>query len=153
MKTIKHILTLAVLIVFASPVLAAEKVLSTDKPMRLSMETMHKHMQSMQQKMNEIKITKDPKKRQPLMQQHMQSMREGMMMMNESSNSKGMMMGGMSQPMMQEKKEGMDCQKNDRQCERMQTMGSRQEGMHERMNMMQMMMQQMLDHQSAQVDQ
>lgn len=159
MKTITHILTLAILIMFASPMLvAAQNEPPTEKPMSQQMEKMHSHMQTMQQQMKEIKATKDPEKRKALMQQNMQSMRESMMMMGEMDDAQGKMMmndadGKMTHPTMQEKKERMACQQDDARCQRMQTMEHRQEGMQERMKMMHMMMQMMMDHQSAQADQ
>ncbi len=161
MKTITHILTLAILMILASPMLAAQNEPPTEKPMAQQMEKVHSLMQTMQQQMKEIKATKDPEKRKALMQQHMQSMREGMMMMGETDDTEGKMMMGkkgeaqskMAHPSMQEKKERMACQQDDAKCESMQTMEHRQESMQERMKMMQMMMQQMMDHQSVQADQ
>lgn len=160
MKTITQISSIAMFMMFASPMLAAQNEPPADQPMAQQMEKMHSHMQTMQQQMKEIKATKNPEKRKALMQQHMQSMHEGMMMMGEMDNAQGMMMGKMdnaqgkiSHSAMQEKKERMSCQQDDAQCQRIQTMEHRQEGMQERMKMMQMMMQQMMEHQSMQADQ
>ena len=145
MKIITQTLTFAMFMMFASPMLAAQNESAADKPMAQQVEKMHSHMQTMQQQMKEIKATKDPEKRKALMQQHMQSMHEGMMMMGKMDGAQGKM----SQGAMQEKKERMSGQQDDAQCQRMQTMEHRQEGMQERMKMMQMMMQQMMEHQSV----
>ena len=81
---------------FASPMLAAHNESSMDGPMAQQMEKMHSQMLTMQQQMKEIKATKDPEKRKALMQQHMQSMRDGMMMIGETEDVHGgMMMGKM----------------------------------------------------------
>ncbi|MFT7524995.1 MAG: hypothetical protein ACI9LY_000127 [Arenicella sp.] len=169
MKIITHILTLTILMLFASPMLAAQNEMPTEKPRARQMEKMHSHMQMMQQQMKEINATKDPKKRKALMQQNMQSMRKGMMMgeMDDTpdkmvtDDARGRMTMGkmdeaqskMAHPAMQEKKQRMACQQDDAQCQRMQAMEHRQKGMQERMKMMKMMMQQMMEHQSAQADQ
>lgn len=145
MKIIIQTLTLAMLMILASPMLAAENESSADKPMAQQMEKTHSYIQTMQQQMIEIKTTKDPAKRKALMQQHMQSMHEGMMMVGEMDDAQGKM----SLTSMQEKKERMPCQQDDEQCQRMQTIEHHQEGMQERMGMMQ----QMMDHQSVQADQ
>jgi protein CpxP len=149
MKTITHILTLAILMIFASPMLADQHESPTEKPMAPQMENMHSQMQTMQQQMKEIKATKDPEKRKVLMQQNWQRMREGMMMMSKMDAAQSEMV----HPMMQEKTKSMNCQQDDTPCQRMQTMEQRQEGMQERMKMMKMMMGQMMEHQSAQADQ
>lgn len=49
MKTITQILTIAMLMMFASPMLAAQNEPPADKPMAQQMEKMHSHMQTMQQ--------------------------------------------------------------------------------------------------------
>lgn len=144
MKIITRTLTLAMLMMFASPMLAAQNESSADEPMAQQMEKMHNHMQAMQQQMKKIKATKVPERRKSLMQQHMQSMREGMMM-GEMDGAQGKM----SHTAMQENKERMSCKQDDAQCQRMQIIEHRQEGMQERMRMMQ----QMMDHQSVQADQ
>ena len=77
---------------------------------------------------------------------------------NESSADKPMVhqmekMHSHMLTMQQQEKERMSCQQDDAQCQRMQTAEHRQEGMQERMGTMQMMMQQMLDHQSVRADQ
>lgn len=171
MKTITYILTLAILMMFASPILAAQNEPTTVNPM-------YRQMEKMQLQIKEVKATKEPEKRKMLMQQHMQSMREGMMMMDETSYANGMMMretgytNGMMMgetddahgmmmgeaqskvvhQRMQENQERIPCQQNDIPCQRIQTMEHRQESMQERMKMMQMIMQQMMEHQSAQTD-
>jgi protein CpxP len=149
MKTIMYSLTLTILMMFGSPMLAAQNEPTTEKPMAQQMEMMNSQMQTTQQKMKEIKATNNPEKRKVVMQQHMQSMREGMMMMGNMEAART----NMAMHMMQEKQPQMTCEQDNVQCQHMQTMGHRQEDIQERMKMMQMMMQQMMEHQSAQADQ
>jgi transposase len=111
MKNISQILALAMLMMFASPMVAAQNESSADEPMAEQMEKMHSHMQTMQQQMKEIKAAKNTERRKALMQQHMQSMREGMMM-----GEMGDAQGKMSHTAMQEKNERMSCQQDDAQC-------------------------------------
>lgn len=158
MKTIKHILTLAILLMFALPMLAAEDEQPIEKTMDLQMEKMHSQMQTMHEQIKEIKTTKDSDKRKSLMHQHMQSMRDVMIMMGETDDVRGGMMKGMTDQgqsqmthtTMHEKKGRMGCQQDDAPCEYAQSMDDRQEVMQERMKMMQMMMQQMMEHLSVQ---
>ena len=158
MKTITHILTLPILLMFALPILAGENEPPIEKPMASPMENMRSQMQTMHEQMKELKAAKDPERRKALMQQHMQSMREGMIMMGKTDDIQGEMMGRMNgvqnqmgQKAMQEKmNEQIACQQKDAACQRAQIMEHRQEGMPERMKMLQMMMQQMMEHQSEQ---
>lgn len=147
MKTITHILTLPILLMFALPILAGENEPPIEKPMASPMENMRSQMQTMHEQMKELKAAKDPERRKALMQQHMQSMREGMIMMGGMNGVQNQM----GQKAMHEKmNEQIACQQKDAACQRAQTMEHRQEGMQERMKMMQMMMQQMMEHQSEQ---
>ena len=147
MKTITHILTLPILLMFALPILAGENEPPIEKPMASPMENMRSQMQTMHEQMKELKAAKDPERRKALMQQHMQSMREGMIMMGGMNGVKNQM----GQKAMHEKmNEQIACQQKDAAYQRAQTMEHRQEGMQERMKMMQMMMQQMMEHQSEQ---
>lgn len=147
MKTITHILTLPILLMFALPILAGENEPPIEKPMASPMENMRSQMQTMHEQMKELKAAKDPERRKALMQQHMQSMREGMIMMGGMNGVQNQM----GQKAMQEKmNEQIACQQKDAACQRAQIMEHRQEGMQERMKMMQMMMQQMMEHQSEQ---
>lgn len=69
------------------------------------------------------------------------------MMMGKMDGAQGSMMmgkidedqGKMAHPAMQEMKERKSFQQDDAQCQRMQSMEHRQEGMQERMSMIQMM--------------
>lgn len=95
-------------------------------------EQMQTRMQAMREQMARIHATEDPEERQRLMQEHMRSMHEGMMMM-------GRMMGGpgAQEPMRQ-------CQEGDTEC-RMSQMQMQQQMMGQRMGMMQQMMEQMME--------
>lgn len=107
-------------------------------------------MQTMQQQMDRIMETDDPQRRKELMQQHRKSMREAMQMMNEMGSAHGQMMGGSGMGMMQGR--GSDaCPPNDTQCQRMASIESRQRTMMDQLQVMQMMMQQMMEYQSAEV--
>jgi len=97
-----------------------------------------KQMAQMQEQMDRIRKTKDPKERQKLMDEHMRSMNEEMTMMRGMGG--GMMMGmmggkpGSMGPGMMGGGQGMDPKQ-------------RQDMMEKRMDMMQMMMEQMMQHQ------
>lgn len=52
-----------------------------DKAAGMKMEKMHEKMKKMQDLMSKIHSTSDPKEREKLMKEHMESMREGMRMM------------------------------------------------------------------------
>lgn len=58
------------------------------------MENMRSQMQTMHEQTRELKATNDPERRKALMQQHMQSMREGMNMMGNTDDIQGEMMVG-----------------------------------------------------------
>lgn len=88
---------------------------------------MRERMKIMQAQMDRIHKTADPAERRKLMQEHMQSMRDGMDMMR-----------GMGGPMMGGKGDGMAMMGDPKQ---------RQDMMERRMDMMQMMMEQMMQHQ------
>jgi hypothetical protein len=95
------------------------------------MQQMQSRMQAMREQMARIHATADPEERQRLMQQHMQSMHEGMMTMNE-------MMRGATPGQERE------CQQTDTEC-RMNQMQTQQQMMGQRMGMMQQMMEQMVE--------
>lgn len=109
------------------------------------MDKMQGHMKKMMQQMDAIHKTDDPEKRDKLLQEHRQSMQEGMQMMRG-------MGGGMMNGMMGKGGGGM-----------MQGGGMHQGGgktpcgdkdmrhrmMEQRLDMMQMMMEQMMQHQEA----
>lgn len=95
------------------------------------MDNMHKKMQNMMQQMNEIRNTKDPDKRDLLIEEHMNSMQEGMKMMG-MMDGKGKMGGIKDMPEMDKSMSKEDMQK-------------RMKMMENRMNMMQDMMGQMME--------
>lgn len=101
------------------------------------MGQMQQRMHAMQEQMARIHATSDPQERQRLMQEHMQSMSQGMAMMGR---------------MMQQPAAGADadetatrCRGDDTEC-RMRQMQDRQGRMEQRFGLMQQMMQQMMDH-------
>lgn len=103
------------------------------------MSQMQQNMKTMQVQMERLRTTTDPTERQKLMQEHMQSMQENMKMMRNMGGP--MMMGsGQSGGMT-----AMGRQKDMAGGEMMQ----RQAMMEKRMDMMQMMMEQMLQHDQA----
>jgi len=138
-------------------VLAAPIASAQDKPaMKMDMEKMERgksapakpamdmdkqvaptqeNMQKMQQQMDKIATTTDPRERQKLMQEHMQTMQENMKAMRSMGGP--MMKGGMA---MGDKKSGAMAGGD---------MKMRQEGMEKRMDMMQMMMEQMMQRDPA----
>jgi periplasmic protein CpxP/Spy len=81
---------------------------------------LHENMQNMQTMMGAIKTEQDPEKRKAMMMEHMESMHKSMGMMGQNGNGSS---------------SGMD-------------MGSKMEGMEKRMEMMQMMMTQMMEHET-----
>ena len=95
--------------------------------MESNMARMHEQMKKTQALMDRMRKTTDPTERQKLIQDHMQSMREGMSMMQGMG---GAMLGG---------KGGMGMMGGDPK--------QRQDMMERRMDMMQMMMDQMMQHQ------
>jgi len=103
---------------------------ATSMDMDKQMSQMQQNMKTMQVQMEKLRTTTDPNERQKLMQEHMQSMQENMKTMRN--------MGG---PMMM----AMGRQKDMAGGEMMQ----HQAMMEKRMDMMQMMMEQMLQHDQA----
>lgn len=106
----------------------------------MDMDGMHKQMAAMQKTMDTIRGTKDPKKRQELMQQHMQEMHKGM----------GMMQGMMSGKMTGKMKEPMEMMDEDDEMADLKTMKKRHKMMEQRMDTMQEMMGQMMEHKMQQ---
>jgi len=109
------------------------------------MEKMQQHMKKMMQQMQAIHATDDPEKRDKLLQEHMQSMHEGMQMMRSMGGGmmKGMMGeggGGMMKGMMGKGDTGM-MKRGDKDM--------RHQMLEQRMDMMQMMMEQMMQHREA----
>jgi hypothetical protein len=107
--------------------------------MEKQMPKMQANMEKMQQQMEKIGTTTDPKERQKLMQEHMQTMQENMKTMRGMG---GPMMKGEGKPggmMMGDKKGSM----------KDSDMKKRQEMTETRMDMMQMMMEQMMKRDEA----
>ena len=100
------------------------------------MGMMKQNMHKMMKQMDEIHSTKDPKRRQQLMHEHMQNMHKGMKMMREMGGD--MMMG------MTDGKKGKGGSMGN------QEKGQRHQMMEQRMDMMQMMMEQMMGRMSMQ---
>ena len=127
-------------------------VRKADKPQAASpasekqFEQARQQMKKMLAQMNAIRQTKDPKERQRLMDEHMQTMRDtmqamhgmgGPMMMDMMGKQEGSG-GGMGKPMDGNGAAGMNP-------------GQHMEMMEKRMDMMQMMMEQMMARQSQQM--
>ncbi|MDO9068129.1 MAG: hypothetical protein Q7W05_06705 [Deltaproteobacteria bacterium] len=145
MKTINTLVfaTLTAL-ALSAPYAIAETAAKTDKkPVASDAETdklygaMQDRYKKMQEQMEKIRQTKDPKERQKLLQEHWQTMHEGV----------GMMGGGMGRgprgggAMMGAGPAG--CQPGAAP----EAMACRQNTMERRMDMMQMMMENMIEHQ------
>jgi protein CpxP len=126
-----------------------------DKAAGMKMEKMQEQMKKMHEQMQKIQATTDPQARQKLMQEHMQSMREGMKMMHGMGG--GMMGGKKGAPMMEEgasdKGAGMDKDSMEGMHKDGMRMGmmmkKRHQMMEQRLDMMEKMMDQMLEHEAA----
>ena len=108
------------------------------------MEKMQEQMKKMHDQMEKIHATKDPQERQKLMEEHMQSMRDGMKAMRG--------MGGGKMGMMGKKKDGpmMEDGGKEKDGKPMgMMMMKRHKMMENRLDMMQMMMEQMMEHENA----
>ena len=109
------------------------------------MDKMQGHMKKMMQQMDAIHKTDDPEKRDKLLQEHRQSMQEGMQMMRGMGGGmmKGMMGEGGGDMMqgggMHQGGGKMSCDDKD----------MRHRMMEQRLDMMQMMMEQMMQHREA----
>ena len=102
------------------------------------MSQMQENMKTMQQQMEKLQATIDPQERQKLMQEHMQAMQENMQAMHGMG---GPMMMGSGQPGGM----AMDGKKKMASGDMMQHHAM----MEKRMDMMQMMMEQMVQHDQA----
>jgi hypothetical protein len=109
------------------------------------MEKMKKHMKKMMQQMDAIHKTDDLEKRDKLLQEHMQSMREGMQMMRGMGG--GMMKGMMGEGGGGMMKGGGMTQSDSKSPGDDKDM--RHRTMEQRLDMMQMMMEQMMQHREA----
>jgi hypothetical protein len=125
-------------------------MMSGGMPM-MNMDAMHEHMTKMQKTMEQIQGAGDAKARQDLMQQHMKEMQEGMGMMQ------GMMSDNMPKKMMGQmggehkmpgkiKGPGPRAMMDDDAMENSETLTKRHNMMKQRMDMMQGMMGQMMEH-------
>jgi len=105
----------------------------------MDMSRMHASMQAMQAQMDTIRNTRDPKERQKLMQEHMQAMQENMKAMHDMGGP--MMKGGSEHAgmTMGDKKGGMKDGGTMKHHAMMET----------RMDMMQLMMEQMMQRDQA----
>ncbi|HVK54983.1 MAG TPA: hypothetical protein VM532_08135 [Burkholderiales bacterium] len=112
---------------------AAASSAKTDKVADKQQIPMQENMKKMQAQMAKIHQTTDPKERERLLQDHMQTMREAMQSMRGMGG--GMMMGMMNGGMA-----GRSAQQNA---------APGNNAMERRMDMMQMMMEQMMEHQKA----
>ena len=144
MKT--SILVAAIVCALSTPIVSAQDKSAPAKPamgmdMDKHMSQMQENMKKMQQQMEKLRATTDPKERQKLMQEHMQTMQENMkamrsmggpMMMGsgQRGGTAGMAKGG------HKDMAGGDTMKHH-------------EMMEKRMDMMQMMMEQMMQHDQA----
>ncbi len=111
---------------------------AADADMDKTYGAMQERYKKMQEQMEKIRQTKDPKERQKLLQEHWQTMHEGMGMMGGMGMGPGSRGGGM----------GMGY--GPRGCPAGATpeaTACRQNMMERRMDMMQMMMDQMMEHQ------
>ncbi len=102
------------------------------------MSPMDENMKKMQQQMEKIGTTTDPKERQKLMQVHMQTMQENMKSMR-----------AMSGPMTMDDKKGGGMMGGKKGGMKDGDMKDRQEMTEKRMDMMQMMMEQMMKRDQA----
>lgn len=83
----------------SAPIVSAQEKPAPDKPaMNMDMDKhmgqMQEKMKAMQAQMDKIRNTTDPKERQKLMQEHMQAMQENMKAMHGMGGKKGDMKDG-----------------------------------------------------------
>lgn len=118
---------------FSAAAFSQEQGGDTASPRQMpQMQQMQGRMQAMQEQMARILETEDPAERQRLMQEHMQSMHQGMIMMGQ------MMHGGMPA------NSTSQCENDDTQCQ-VHRMQMQQQMMGRQMEMMQQMMMQMME--------
>jgi periplasmic protein CpxP/Spy len=125
------------------PIAFAQDQAAPDKPamgmdMGQQMSRMQQNMTAMQAQMEQIRATSDPTERRKLLQAHMQAMQDNMKAMGGMGGP--MMMGG-GQPGGMAKGDGKPMAGGD--------MMQRHQMMENRMSMMHLMMEQMLQHQQA----
>jgi hypothetical protein len=141
-KAVKNAILLSVLSLFSLTSLAQAPEQGVTEEAAPQMAQMQARMQAMHALMEQIQTTDDPEERRRLMQEHMQSMHQGMMMMGE------MMRGASGQgegPGAGQGGRTRECRRNNTQCQ-MEEMQMQHGAMGQRMGMMQQMMQQMMEH-------
>ena len=129
--------------VLSAPIVSAQKTSAPAKPaMSMSMDKqmpqMQENLKKMQQQMEQLQATTDPTERQKLMQEHMQTMQENMKTMR-----------GMGGPMMMASGQSGGMAKDGHKHAAGGDMTQHHAMMEKRMDMMQMMMEQMMQHDQA----
>ena len=115
-----------------------------DDKAAMKMDKMQEKMKTMQEQMGKIHAAKDPQERKKLMKEHMQSMQEGMKMMG--GMGAGMRGGDMMAKARKDQAESMtDVGDGMEMC----MMMKKHKSVEARLDMMQMMMEQMMEHESA----
>ncbi len=133
---------------------ASQAAPGDDKGGHAKADEMHRAMKKMHEQMEKIHATTDPQERRKLMDEHMQSMREGMKMMRGMGGKKkgeSMMEDGAA-GMDKDKGMGMDREKGaekDGKPMMGMMMMKRHKMMEDRLDGMQKMMEQMLEHEAA----
>ncbi len=124
----------------SAPAVSAQKKSSPARQaMRVDMDMsqMQENVNTMRQQMEKLQATTDPQERQKLLQAHMQTMQESMQAMH-----------GMCGPMLMGDGQSGGAKSGHKHTTR-GDMTQRQEIMEKRMDMMQMMMEQMMQHEQA----
>jgi len=116
-----------------------------DKAAGMAMGKMRDNMKKMEEQMEKIHAATDPAERRKLMKEHMQSMQEGMKMMGRMG---GGMKGGdmMAKAKKDQAETMMDAGDGMGMC---MMMMKKHKSVESRMDMMQMMMEQMTEHEAA----
>ena len=115
-----------------------------DDKAAMKMDKMQEKMKTMQEQMGKIHSAKDPQERQKLMKEHMQSMQEGIKMMG--GMSAGMIGGDM---MAKAKKDQAGSMPDAGDGMEMCMMMKKHKSVEARLDMMQKMMEQMMEHEGA----
>ena len=115
-----------------------------DDKAAMKMDKMQEKMKTMQEQMGKIHAAKDPQERKKLMKEHMQSMQEGMKMMG--GMGAGMRGGDMMAKAKKDQAESMtDAGDGMGMC----IMMKKHKSVEARLDMMQKMMEQMMEHEGA----
>lgn len=116
-----------------------------EKAAGMKMDKMQEKMKTMQEQMEKIHSAKDPQERQKLMKEHMQSMQEGMKMMG--GMGAGMKGGDVMAKGKKDQSESMsDAGDGMGMC---MMMMKKHKSVEARLDMMQKMMEQMMEHEGA----